>query len=371
MVKLVQNNFVPKLEEAYKGFTEINTLDQTLTELYNTLKDIRLGTLSPIPEFREDNDKYIETADATAPGSIQELVTGETKTTYRLSGLSQLAKALSAQGDEIATKYLAQEEALDPKAEDFQDAAIGIVIPFAIHGLEVITEEYKKQGWINPVTRKYIENLSDIISIELSNLNDAFYSPKEFFEIDDLSANLNEYIEPYKKRLGLMVEGLDKEMNEFNANDPMEEQQAPILAAIDDLDTKVLNLKRGLSELPNGPTLDLLDNFIVDLSGTVHIPLSQLLDNADALMRSKSLTQFTELDINVESGLKQALIATELMQAYLEGARTTNAGYTQTANMLAGSVLGGTGAFLSTDKLNFNATGINKMLNDIHKQVKE
>jgi hypothetical protein len=39
--------------------------------------------------------------------------------------------------------------------------------------------------------------------------------------------------------------------------------------------------------------------------------------------------------------------------------------------MLAGTILGGEGAFLSTDKLNFNTTGINKMLNDIHKQVKE
>ena len=371
MVKLVQNSFVPKLEEAYKGFTEINTLDQTLTNLYNTLKDIRLGTLSPIPEFREDNDKYIETANATAPGSIQELVTGETKTTYRLNGLSQLAQALKAQGDEIAIKYLAQEEALDPNAEDFQDTALGIVIPFAVHGLQVITEEYKKQGWINPVTRKYIENLSDIIGMELSNLNDAFYAPNEFFGIDDLSVNLNEYISPFKKRLRLMVDGLNKEINDFDANNPIEEQQDPIIKAIDSLDTNVRNLKNALSELPNGPTLDLLDNFIVDLSGTVHIPLSQLLDNADALMRSKSMTQFTELDINVESGLKQALVATELMQAYLEGARTTNAGYTQTTNMLAGNVLGGTGAFLSTDKLNFNTTGINKMLNDIHKQVKE
>lgn len=55
----------------------------------------------------------------------------------------------------------------------------------------------------------------------------------------------------------------------------------------------------------------------------------------------------------------------------MEGARTTNAGYTETPNMLAGTALGGEGAFLSTDKLNFNTTGINKMLNDIHNQVKE
>jgi hypothetical protein len=59
------------------------------------------------------------------------------------------------------------------------------------------------------------------------------------------------------------------------------------------------------------------------------------------------------------------------MQAYLEGARTTNAGYTESVNMLSGTVLGGEGAFLDTNKLNFNTTGINKMLNDIHKQVKE
>jgi hypothetical protein len=59
--------------------------------------------------------------------------------------------------------------------------------------------------------------------------------------------------------------------------------------------------------------MNLLDNFIVDLTGTAHTPLSKLLDNADALMSSKSLSQFIGLDFNVEAGLKQALVATELM----------------------------------------------------------
>jgi hypothetical protein len=99
MVKLVNQNFVPALEEAYKGFSEINALDKTLTDFYDSLKDLRLGTLSPIPQLRQDPDDYVVSAQATSPGSVQELATGEVQTKFRLAGLENLAIALAAQND--------------------------------------------------------------------------------------------------------------------------------------------------------------------------------------------------------------------------------------------------------------------------------
>ena len=371
MAKLVKENFVPKLEEMYKGFSEVNTLDQTLAEFYNKLKDIRLGTLSPIPQLRTDPDEYVVNAQATSPGTIEELATGEIRTKFRLGGLENLARALADQNDQVAIDYLNTIETLDPNAEDFNEKAVGAIIPFAIHSVETIVGQYIKQGWINPVTKKYIEDLSNIINSEFDTLGEAFGGPDTFFGVEDaFSTDLNELMIPFKRRLKSLFKDLP-EIDKFDANYPTEEHQLPIIDAIMEQQMKINNLKNAIAQLPNGPTLDLLDNFIVDLTGTAHVPLTRLLDNVDALMGSKSLSQFTGLDFNVEAGLKQALVATELMQAYLEGARTTNAGYTESVNMLSGTVLGGEGAFLDTNKLNFNTTGINKMLNDIHKQVKE
>ena len=370
MVKLVNQNFVPALEEAYKGFSQINALDKTLTDFYDSLKELRLGTLSPIPQLRQDPDDYVINAQATSPGSVQELATGEVQTKFRLAGLENLAIALAAQNDQVAIDYLQTMRSLDPKDESFQDKAIGAIIPFAVHGLETIVGQYTQQGWINPTTKKYIENLAKVIDAEFNTLFDAFAEPDTFFGVEDsFGTDLNELMVPFVNRAKLLLK--IPELDTFDANNPTEESQTPITDAIVAYQTKIGNLRTQLSQLSNGPTMDLLDNFIVDLTGTAHTPLSKLLDNADALMSSKSLSQFTGLDFNVEAGLKQALVATELMQAYLEGARTTNAGYTETPNMLAGTALGGEGAFLSTDKLNFNTTGINKMLNDIHNQVKE
>ena len=369
MVKLVNQNFVPALEEAYKGFSQINALDETLTNFYDSLKELRLGTLSPIPQLRQDPDDYVVSAQATSPGSVQELIDGTVQTRFKLDGLQNLALALSSQGDQVAINYLQTMQNINPNDEDFQDKALGAIIPFAVHGLETIVEQYNQQGWINPITKKYIEKLARVIDQEFNTLYDAFAEPDTFFNVDDFSADLNDLMVPFKNRASLLLN--IPELDSFDANNPTEESQTPILSAISDYQTKISNLRNSLSQLSNGPTINLLDNFIVDLTGTAHVPLSKLLDNAEALMSSKSLSQFTGLDLNVEAGLKQALVATELMQAYLEGARTTNAGYTETPNMLAGTELGGEGAFLDTNKLNFNTTGINKMLNDIHKQVKE
>jgi len=94
---------------------------------------------------------------------------------------------------------------------------------------------------------------------------------------------------PFKRRLKSLFKDLP-EIDKFDANYPLEEHQVPITNAIRDQQIKINNLKNSIAQLPNGPTLDLLDNFIVDLTGTAHVPLTRLLDNVDALMGSKSLS---------------------------------------------------------------------------------
>jgi hypothetical protein len=94
---------------------------------------------------------------------------------------------------------------------------------------------------------------------------------------------------PFKRRLKSLFKDLS-EIDKFDANYPTEEYQSPIIDAIMEQQMKINNLKNSIAQLPNGPTLDLLDNFIVDLTGTAHVPLTRLLDNADTLMGSKSLS---------------------------------------------------------------------------------
>ena len=382
MVDLVRQNFIPSLETAYKDFGKINDLDTVLTEFYDYLKEIRLETLNPIEQLRKSPEEYISYAQATSPGFIQETQEG-TVAKFRIRGLDALAEALRAQGDQVAIDYLQVRDNLDPNDEDFHNKAIASILPFAVHALNVVGEQYKNQGWINPVTKKYIFNLANLISDEFGKLSEAFLTDS-VYELPEAAENPNligkEIIAPYKERAKLLlkgVDGIEEALDNFDPDDfgdmsPNQKYRELIESTLTEFDNRIQSIKSNIKELANGPTLELLDKFITDLSGTEHIPLSTTLDSVDAILDSKTiLSDFSRMDLTTEASLKQALIATELMQAYLEGARTTRAGYTESANMLAGTALGDVTENMSTEKLNLNTTGINKMLNDIHKQVKE
>lgn len=112
-------------------------------------------------------------------------------------------------------------DSLDPNDESFQDKAIGAVIPFAIHGLETIVGQYTQQGWINPTTKKYIENLAKVIDAEFNTLFDAFSEPDMFFGIDDFDTDLNDLMAPFINRAKLLLK--IPELDTFDANNPMEE----------------------------------------------------------------------------------------------------------------------------------------------------
>jgi hypothetical protein len=76
---------------------------------------------------------------------------------------------------------------------------LGILFPFAIHGLEVVTEQYKAQGWMNSATKSYLTKLSDLLQDELSKISDAF-SSYEF--VETLSP---EELQEYKTRAKYLV----------------------------------------------------------------------------------------------------------------------------------------------------------------------
>jgi hypothetical protein len=131
---------------------------------------------------------------------------------------------------------------LDPNDESFQDKAIGAIIPFAIHGLETIVGQYTQQGWINPTTKKYIENLAKVIDAEFNTLFDVFSEPDTFFGVEDIfGTDLNELMVPFMNRATLLIK--IPELDTFDANNPTEESQTPIINAIVDYQTKIGNLR--------------------------------------------------------------------------------------------------------------------------------
>ena len=313
LTEKVSSQIIPKIEEYQKA---VNPLDKVLEQQYRNNYNFLEG------ENFLNNTKNILNIDS-------------------LEDANQLAEALGDQ--DYIDQFNVQKDLYNSLADNTPDKQKVVLemsykaSAYQVSKINDIIDIYKKQGYINPITKTHLQKIANNT---LNDLNNIAYAVDSLAENNGVSTDQTQ------------VNNINTFINTLYKSNDLETVLPQMYTDIEKLNNNI----QDLDKINNSPIEQLLNTFLLNQTGDPTLNASSILADFNNILLSKDnvTSTFDSLKLVRANQLRKAL---SLTAAYIHAARVDNAGYSPIT-------------LLQYDKeaTSQNLWGINKTLNDVAKR---